>query len=214
DRVDIPLGFGAFQAEDFTRWNGGANAPQVQILEEALKAKLEGRDVDGGAVARKRRRLMSRIRIVSVLTVLALTVAIAWGVNDIVRPDPPPTDLRAELLRLLAEGQLTPEQAIQLAEILEAGALGETQSAALEAPSASAEGRSTMPMSAEAEPSMVSEAAFDATARESYRQAFLALSQHQNPQVRVAVAQMSQDSTRQAAMQTLWTYARDNPDDP
>ncbi|MEZ6023533.1 MAG: toll/interleukin-1 receptor domain-containing protein [Hyphomonadaceae bacterium] len=132
DRIEIPLGFGAFQAEDFTRWNGGANAPQMQILEEAIKAKLEGRDVDGGAVAAKRRRLMARIRVVSVLTVLALIVVIAWGVNDIFRPEPPPTDLRAELLRLLAEGQLTPEQAIQLAQILESGALGETQTAAMD----------------------------------------------------------------------------------
>src|SRR6185295_16028766 len=39
DPVEIPLGYGSFQAEDFTRWNGGANAPQMQILEETLKAK-------------------------------------------------------------------------------------------------------------------------------------------------------------------------------
>ena len=44
DRVEIPLGFGAFQAEDFTRWNGGPTAPQMQLLEEALRAKLEGRE--------------------------------------------------------------------------------------------------------------------------------------------------------------------------
>jgi hypothetical protein len=211
DRVDIPLGFGAFQAEDFTRWNGGANAPQMQILEEALKAKLEGRDIDGGAVAAKRRRLMTRVRIVSVLTVIALIVAIAWGVNDLVRPDPPPTDLRAELLRLLAEGQLTPEQAIQLAQILESGALGEQ--AALEAPAPSAStDRSTM--GAEAQLASVSEAEFDATARESYREAFLAVAQHPDAQIRLAAAQMAQPSARAAAMQTLWTHAQNHPDDP
>ena len=212
DRVDIPLGFGAFQAEDFTRWNGGANAPQMQILEEALKAKLEGRDVDGGAVARKRRRLMARIRIVSVLTVIALIVAIAWGLNDIIRPDPPPADLRAELLRLLAEGQLTPEQAIQLAQILESGALGETQSAALEEAPAAAPGMETR--SADVQLAFVSEAEFDEAARETYRQAFLAVSRHPDAQVRLAAAQMAQDSTRQAAMQTLWRYAQSHPDDP
>lgn len=215
DRVDIPLGFGAFQAEDFTRWNGGANAPQMQILEEALKAKLEGRDVDGGAVARKRRRLMSRIRIVSVLTVIALIVGIAWGVNEIIRPEPPQTDLRAELLRLLAEGQLTPEQAIQLAQILESGALGET--AALQSPSL-ADGASPAPeastRAAEAELASVSEQEFNATARETYRQAFMALAAHPAAEVRLAVAQMSSDGTRDAAMQTLWTYAQNNPDDP
>jgi len=207
DRVDIPLGFGAFQAEDFTRWNGGANAPQMQILEEALKAKIEGRDVDGTAVARKRRRLMARIRMVSVLTVIALIVGIAWGLNDILRPDPPPPDLRAELLRLLAEGQLTPEQAIQLAELLEAGALGERASPRSEgAPSASS--------AAEVSLASVSEAEFDAVAREAYRAAFTAVSQHPNAQIRLAAVQMTQDNTRGAAMQTLWQYAQTHPDDP
>ncbi len=213
DAVQLPLGFGAFQAEDFTRWNGGANAPQMQILEEALKAKLEGRDVDGGAVARKRRRLGMRIRVVSVLTVIALIAGIAWVVNDFVRPDPPPTDLRAELLRLLAEGQLTPEQAIQLAQILESGALGETQSASLEAPAPSAsEDRGASTMTADS--ASVTEAQIEAASSETYRAAFTALAAHPDAQVRLAVAQMSQDGTRNAAMQTLWTYAQAHPDDP
>lgn len=214
DRVDIPLGFGAFQAEDFTRWNGGANAPQMQILEEALKAKIEGRDVDGGAIARKRRKLMARVRLVSVLTVIALIIGIAAFGKYIFfpeqdRPGVTQEDLRAELLRLLAEGKLTPEQAIQLAQILESGALGETQEIALE-------GTRSAPMSrgAEAELAMVSEQEFDATARETYRAAFASLAAHPNAEVRVAVAQMAQPEARQAAMQTLWTYAQNNPDDP
>jgi len=214
DRVNIPLGFGAFQAEDFTRWNGGANAPQMQILEEALKAKIEGRDVDGGAVAAKRKRLMSRIRIVSVLTVLATIVVIAWGVNDIFRPDPPPTDLRAELLRLLAEGQLTPEQAIQLAQILESGALGETQSAAVDGAAPVPSDRASESPAASAQLASVSEAEFDATASATFREAFAQLSRHPDAGVRLAVAQMTQDSTRNSAMQTLWNYAQANPDDP
>jgi hypothetical protein len=217
DRVDLPLGFGAFQAEDFTRWNGGANAPQMQILEEALKAKIEGRDVDGSAVAKKRRKLMARIRLVSVLTVVALVVGIAAGGRYLF--DPPQTevtqeDLRAELLRLLAEGRLTPEQAIQLAQILESGALG-TQTASLEEDAAApAPGASSQPMSADAELATVSEAEFDATARETYLQAFQAVSRHPDAQVRIAAAQMSQDNSRGAAMQTLWAYAQSHPDDP
>jgi hypothetical protein len=216
DRVDLPLGFGAFQAEDFTRWNGGANAPQMQILEEALKAKLEGRDVDGGAVAAKRRRLMSRIRLVSVLTVIALVVGIAAGGRYIF--DPPQQevtqeDLRAELLRLLAEGRLTPEQAIQLAQILESGALGD------DADQQMAEGSPSAPMastdrSAESQLASVSEGEFDTIAGDAYRQAFVALSAHPDAQIRIAVAQMSQDNTRGAAMQTLWQYAQTHPDDP
>ncbi|HET9231180.1 MAG TPA: toll/interleukin-1 receptor domain-containing protein [Vitreimonas sp.] len=214
DRVDLPLGFGAFQAEDFTRWNGGANAPQMQILEEALKAKLEGRDVDGGAVAKKRRKLMARIQLVSVLTVIALIVGIAAGGRYIFDPPTPEVtqeDLRAELLRLLAEGRLTPEQAIQLAEILESGALGEQQASMEGAPSPSA---STDSRSAEVELAGVSEAEFDATARQAYLQAFQAVSRHPDAHIRLAAVQMSQDSSRAAAMQTLWQYAQTHPDDP
>jgi len=217
DRVSIPLGFGAFQAEDFTRWNGGANAPQLMLLEEVLKAKLSGRDVDGAAIERRRRRLGARIRLVSVLTVIALVIGIAAGGRYIFNPPEPEVtqeDLRAELLRLLGTGQLTPEQAIALAELLEAGALGETQSAALSpsdgtspAPGPDAETRV-------AENGMVTPASFEADASESYRAAFIALAAHPDAQVRIAVAQMANDSTRQAAMQTLWTYAQNNPDDP
>ncbi|MGH6950285.1 MAG: toll/interleukin-1 receptor domain-containing protein, partial [Vitreimonas sp.] len=209
DPVQLPLGFGAFQAEDFTRWNGGANAPQMQILEEALKAKIEGRDIDGGAVAQKRRKLMARIRLVSVLTVIALIIGIAAGGRYLFAPPEP--DLRAQLLQLLAEGQLTPEQAIQLAEILEAGSLG-TQQASLEAPStmsAPTPGSESVPV--DATPASVSEAEFDATARDTFRDAFRAVAQHPNAQVRLAAAQMAQPEARNAAMQTLWTWAQNNP---
>lgn len=213
DAVQLPLGFGAFQAEDFTRWNGGANAPQMQILEEALKAKIEGRDIDGGAVAKKRRKLMARIRLVSVLTVIALIIAIAAGGRYLI--DPPEPDLRAELLRLLAEGQLTPEQAIQLAQILEAGSLG-TQQASLESPSAmsapSDPSGESVPM--DATPASVSESEFDATARDAFRDAFRAVARHPDAQVRLAAAQMAQPEARNAAMQTLWSYAQANPEDP
>jgi hypothetical protein len=214
DRVDIPLGFGAFQAEDFTNWNGGANAPQVKLLEEVLKAKLSGRDVNVAEIERRRRRLGARIRLVSVLTVIALIIGITAGGRYIFAP--PDTevtqeDLRAELLRLLAEGQLTPEQAITLAELLEAGALGETQSASNE----TAPGASPAPSSeARLDEGAVSEASFDATASEAYRAAFAALAAHPDAQVRIAVAQMASDSTRPAAMQTLWAYAQAHPDDP
>ncbi len=210
DAVQLPLGFGAFQAEDFTRWNGGANAPQMQLLVEVLSAKVSGRAVNTSEIERRRRRLGARVRIVSLLTVIALIAGIAWVVNDFVRPDPPAPDLRAELLRLLADGQLTPEQAIQLAQILEVGALGETAEARMDgaqpAPPSSA--------SILAEDSGVSEASFEATARQSYREAFSALAAHPDARVRLAVAQMSQASTRDAAMQTLWTYAGEHPDDP
>lgn len=221
DPVQLPLGFGAFQAEDFTRWNGGANAPQMQILDEALRAKIEGRDVNAEAVARKRRRLMSRIRIVSVLTVIALLVGIAVGGKYLF--DPPEAaqpDLRAELLRLLEEGKLTPDQAIELARILESGALGEgTQLAeGAPAPEQGAAGPPAATMRAETAPgtgdATVSEAAFEATARDTYREAVGVLLRHPNADVRRATLELSNASTRERAMQTMWAYAQANPEDP
>lgn len=227
DRVEIPLGFGAFQAEDFTRWNGQAQAAQVSLLEEAIRAKLEGRSIDGGAVAAKRRRLMTRIRIVSVLTVVGAIVGIAAGVNNIfgiVGNDPPPVtrpDHASQLLDLVNQGKLTPEQAIELARLLESGALGEQQSAALEAPadaapappSAGAGMRSRASVrdarGEEAETVMVSQAAFDADARETYRDAVAELLRNPDPDIRRATIELSRPETRDAAMQTLWAKARD-----
>jgi hypothetical protein len=219
DKVALPLGFGSFQAEDFTNWNGGSNAPQMQLLEEVLKAKLSGRDVNAAAIERRRRKTGARIRMVSLLTVIALVIGIAVGGRYLFDPPQPEVtqeDLRAELLRLLAEGKLSPEQAIQLAQILESGALGETQMASSEAPSSGAapSPTDTATMRAESEQPGVSEAQFDVASRESYRQAFLAVAQHPSAEVRLAAAQMSNPEARDAAMQTMWNYAQANPDDP
>ncbi len=213
DAVELPLGFGAFQAEDFTRWNGGADAPQMQILVATLRAKIEGRDVDGADIARKRRRLMTRVRLVSVLSVVALLVAIAVGGRFLVAPPQAEPDLRAELLRLLAEGQLTPEQAIQLAQILETGALGEAETASLDAPSPGA-APDTSTRTDNVELASISEAEFDASAREVFRAAFNAVARHADAGVRLAAAQLTQANARDAAMQTLWDYAAANPNDP
>lgn len=225
DKVEIPLGFGAFQAEDFTAWNGRPEAAQIQILEEALRAKLEGRDIDGGAVAAKRRRLMGRIRLVSLLTVIAALVGIAAGLNNIFNPSEPEivqTDLRAELLRLLSEGKLTPEQAIQLAQILEQGALGEapgeevamsdadTEAAPMDSAGSGAPARSAQ-AGAQAQLASVSSAEFDAAARETYRDAMAQLLVHPDAQVRRSALELSNDDTRDAAMQQLWAYAEANP---
>ncbi len=215
DKVDIPLGFGAFQAEDFTRWNGGTNAPQVLLLEEVLNAKLQGRNIDGTAIEKRRRRLGARIRLVSVLTVIALVVGIAAGGQYIFNPPEPEVtqeDLRAELLRLLSSGQLTPEQAITLAQLLEAGALGESQSAAMQG---APDGASPAPSSeARVADGVVTPASFEADASQAYQAAFIALAAHPDETVRSAVGQMADATRRQAAMQTLWTYAQNNPDDP
>lgn len=217
DKVDIPLGFGAFQAEDFSRWNGGSNAPQILLLEEVLNAKLQGRNIDGSAIEKRRRRLGARIRLVSVLTVIALVIGIAAGGRYIFNPPQPEVtqeDLRAELLRLLAEGQLTPEQAITLAQLLQTGALGESQSAALSEGAPDGAAPSSPSTSARVEDGVVTAASFEVDSSQAYQAAFVALAAHPAPEVRIAVAQMADATTRQLAMQTLWTYAQNNPDDP
>ncbi|MGE0046404.1 MAG: TIR domain-containing protein [Hyphomonadaceae bacterium] len=240
DRVQIPLGFGAFQAEDFSKWNGSATAAQMQLLEEALRAKLEGRGVDAASVARRRQRLMSRIRIVSVLTVAAAVVGIAAGVNNLVNPRAPTviTDNRqqqenmAELLALVREGKITPEQAIELSRILESQTF-ETASAdasdrvasASPAPSADsapaaepmtddAPGMLTAPggeSEAAVQVAAITENQFEAAARETFRTDMTALLTHPDAGVRTAALQLSNERTRDRAMQTLWTYAENNP---
>lgn len=215
DRVEIPLGFGAFQAEDFSAWNGRAEAAQMQLLEEAVHAKLEGRSIDGGAVAAKRRRLMSRIRIVSVLTVVAAIAIIAFVGNQFINPPAPQPDPRAQLLELLDQGKLTPEQAIELARLLETDTLGETQTAQNEAPAAepapgAADGMQSRTMAVEAEPAVatVTSAEFDTAARDAYRGAVTELLTSSDQRVRTATAQLSNPATRNAAMQTLWSIAQ------
>ncbi len=238
DRVEIPLGFGAFQAEDFSAWNGQPNAPQVQLLEEALRAKLEGRAIDGGVVAAKRRRLMTRIRVVSVLSVIAALVGIAAGVNTIVnRPEvvqAPPRDTGQQLLDLLNQGKLTPEQAIELARLLETQALGEVETAEnetgavapgapaptdttvlAEAPDAAAPSLGTSSVrgrAGEAAPvAAVDAAEAEAAARETFRRSMASLLTAPDPAVRTAALQLSRPAQRDAAMRTLMAYAEANP---
>jgi hypothetical protein len=79
DRIAVPLGFGAFHAEDFSHWYGGSNTRQIDLLAAALKAKIEGRDIDGDALARRRRRMRTRLSIASALAVAALATAIFIG---------------------------------------------------------------------------------------------------------------------------------------
>jgi molybdenum-dependent DNA-binding transcriptional regulator ModE len=209
DRVDIPLGFGAFQAEDFTNWNGSPRAAQMQILEESLRAKIEGRDVDGGAVAAKRRKLMARVRVVSLLTVVALVIGIAAFGKYIFFPgqqhETSQADLRAQLLKLLEEGKLSPEQAIQLAQLLETGALGETQQAANDQAGANAVAPE------QAATTTVSQTEFDASARQTYQAAMQQLLTNPDEQVRVAAADLSDPEKRNDAMQTLWRHASTDP---
>src|SRR5262249_29943066 len=130
-------------------------------------------------------------------------------------------DLQAQLLQLLQEGKLTPEQAVQLAQLLQAGAVGTTQTASANDRSAAGPAPSAAPSLAEDQSSgsasgdaTVTEASFTSDAQAAYNEAFAKLLQHPDPAVRTAALQMTQDATRNAGIQAIWTYAQTHPDDP
>ncbi|MBL8551973.1 MAG: TIR domain-containing protein [Hyphomonadaceae bacterium] len=241
DRIQIPLGFGAFQAEDFSRWNGAANAAQMQLLEEAVKAKLEGRSVDGAAIAAKRKRLASRIRVVSILTATAAVVGIGATVyNTFIRPQPTVvTDQRqdnmAEVLRLVREGKLTGDQAAEIIAQLENQTFAQTASLetstpsvpppASSAPGAQGETPPDATLSAPSDPNApaatqgqqqvateaVSTAEFEEAARSTFRSGLAELLASPDATVREAAVKLSDPATREEAFDTLWNYAGANP---
>ena len=211
DQASIPLGFGAIQAEDFTRWNGAPEAAQMQLLNEAIRARLEGRAVDVGAVAEKRARLGRRIRLVTLLTSVAALVGIAAGISTIVNnrreaAQPPVTaevGLAEQLLQLVRDGTITPEQAIELARILESGAFEGSQAAALESAGPQPPSLDVALASA----ASVDPTEFSALARELYRTNVETLLRSSDPLVRDAVLALSSAATRDEAFNTLWRAA-------
>ncbi|HVZ99187.1 MAG TPA: toll/interleukin-1 receptor domain-containing protein [Caulobacterales bacterium] len=211
DRVELPLGFASYQAEDFTRWTGAGNAPQIQILDETLRARVSGRDVDSAKIAHKRRRLMARVRVISLLTVVFLLVGIAVGAKLIMQgpaQHAEAVDPRVQLLRLLEEGKLTPDQAIELAHILEPQALGGLQTVSVD---------QALPADPQvrvnaADGSPAAQALFASVARASYTDAMAALLLAPEARVRQAAVQMADPAQRDAAIQTLWDYAQAHPD--
>jgi tetratricopeptide (TPR) repeat protein len=218
DKVQIPLGFGAINAEDFTQWNGAAGAPQIELLEESLRARIEGRAADGSRIQSKRKRLGARIKIVSVLTVLAIGAAGVGGVLTIVnqRKPPPvvaeqPRDSLSQLLELVNQGKITGEQAVELSKLLQ-------QQAFADIPVPSPEPVTEVPVNA-TEPTMGGEEPADAeiasvtalevneNAKSSFADATALLLQDPDPEVRMAAVQASNPATRQAGMDKLWTIA-------
>lgn len=236
DPGEPPLGFGQIHTEDFTAWNGQKNAAQVQLLAEVLRAKVEGRAIDPGVVAAKRKRLMRRVRLVSVLGVIALVVAIAAGISVInanrraaieAQAGPAAGDQLSQLLRLVEEGKITGEQAVELAKLLEnqafadvpapqqsadAGALAES------APSAGAT-RSlddrpnagvAMERSLATPAPVVSDADARAAAQGAFYSATAQLLQDPDPRVREAVVQASAPATREQGLNALWELAKED----
>lgn len=220
DRVEIPLGFGQVHAEDLTAWSGQARAPQIDLLVESLKARIEGRAPDGEAIAAKRKRTARRVRLVSALTVLALVVAIGAGASVIYANRQAAEraqaaaraqdDQLAQLLALVEQGKITGDQAVELARLLQAqafqtvaapaGSTPEAQEAPAEAPAVAM---------AQAEEAPVSAQEAQAAAGESYAQALAVLLQDPDPRVRRAAVQASNPQTQEQGAQAMIQLANE-----
>lgn len=218
DAVDPPLGFGQTQAEDFTAWTGAAGAAEIDILAEALKARLAGAPVDAAALAAKRKRLAIRVRVMSILGMVALIAVVAGGVAVFMRtpaakapaieaaPDAGQTiDPLAQLLKLVDEGKITGEQAVRLAELLKQQAFSDIPSGA-RAP-ATGPGQK---LAADADAAVeTAAAAFDDTARSAYAEAAVQLLQDPDPRVREALLETSRPQSRADGMEKLLALAAD-----
>jgi TIR domain len=214
DRVTIPMGFGAINAEDFTNWNGSPSAAQVELLYAALAARVEGK-APSGIDALRRKSLKARIRLVTVLTVAALVVAIAAGGLYIADRDKRNTaaasagqqtpssqsDLN-RLLELVASGQLTGDQAVELAKLLQNQAFVDVKPQATQAALASA--------TPEAQTASISAQELDSNAKATFQDAAAQLLKDPDPQVRAAAIEAAAPESRAAGMEKLWTIAKTN----
>ncbi len=213
--VAIPLGFGAIHAEDLTVWNGDASAAQVSLVEEAVRARVEGRSVDGAAVQARRGKLMARIRIVSILGVVATVLAIAASVyvlsgQNAVREAAPVTrqDQLAQLLDLVAKGQITGDQALELARLLQDDAFADVAAEPADASTPRATtARTAEPALADAPRVARSDAV--TAARTSFADAAATLLQDPDPRVRAAVLKVGQPATRKGGLEEMWAIARE-----
>ncbi|MES1204015.1 MAG: toll/interleukin-1 receptor domain-containing protein, partial [Pseudomonadota bacterium] len=205
DRAQIPTGFGSINAEDFTAWNGAASAPQVDVLYDMLKARLEGRVPDGGVLARWRRAKHS-VKLVAVLGVGALALlSVAGGLVVWINGQAPaqttlaaPRSDFAHLSGLVSQGKISGEQAVELSQLLQQEALADVPA--------------PRPATAPAATGAVSAAELDESARETFADAASQLLQDPNPAVREATLEAARPRTRQAGIDKLWDIAKkDSP---
>ncbi|MES1156844.1 MAG: toll/interleukin-1 receptor domain-containing protein [Alphaproteobacteria bacterium] len=191
DRVEPPLGFGDFHVEDFSRWNGALNAPPFKLLAETVEAKLAGRDADMARTAHRRRRLMKPVRGAALFVVVLVLAAIAVGAPNLLSQHRAPAsapasgqsvDLRAALLPRLQDGKLTPDESVQLANLLQGGSAGASNDAFSQAVSA------------------------------SYAGSVAQLLRYPDAQVRLDALQMGDPAKRGLAIEALWAYAAAHPE--
>lgn len=216
--VTLPLGFGAFQTEDFTSWNEDDGAAQIDILEAALRARIEGRAPDSELLQAKRTSLARRVRLMSILGVVATLLGIAASVYTLTRPrtvDTPVVsqqDQLSQLLQLVSEGKITGEQALELSKLIETRAFAgpaATEKAAEEQP-AQAQTEPPQSLTVESdEVAFVTAAQMEEEARASFTDATRELLQSPDARVRQAVVDVADPTTRGQGLNSLWDIAKE-----
>ena len=229
DKVDIPLGFGTIHTEDLTNWQGGAGAPELAILAESIKARLEGRAPDAKLVADKRRGVSAGRWVSTAATLgglLALAGAGFWGYATYIAPkpappiagpvNPAPVDSLAQLLKLVDEGKITGEQAVALSKLLEQKAFEGIAPTSASAPSATGEAPTMSTIAAPADADADTQAAvqaaslaFDDSARQAFTDAAAQLMQDPDPAVRQALVLTVTPATRQQGVDAMWKLGQD-----
>jgi tetratricopeptide (TPR) repeat protein len=223
DPVDPPLGFGTVHTEDFSTWNGAANAPQIKILAEAVRARLEGREpkVDLLETSRKRVRVG---RFVSMLATVGGLAALAgagyFGYQAFLAPPAlPPAQVAIDplerLLGLVAEGKISGEQAVELAKLLQQQAFAELPPTPTAAAPPGEPGARTLSETAPVVPGVAAEAMdqayadLDLGARETFQSAVAELLQDPDERVRTAVLTAASAPTREAGFDQMWALAKE-----
>ncbi len=200
DQPPIPIGFGSIGAVDFTGWNGEAAAPQIDVLIQKLRDRLEGRASDGLLALWRRTKLP--IKLISVLSIVLAIFCVAGGLfiwNNTHKQAAfaaQASDLN-RLVDLAGAGKLSGEQAVDVSEGLQQRAFADIATPISVAPD---------------EPGFVSAKELDESARATFSDAAAQLLQDPNPAVRAATVEASAPATRQAGLDKLWDIAeKDGP---
>lgn len=123
DAIEPPGGFEVADGKDLVRWGEGADAPNVEALDLALRARLGRKKPKRAAKPQAPKADQAGDRVTSVATsvvaITAVSVAAFVLMTSGVGPRPPRTAAFAPLAAAAARGTLGGDQAVELAQLLE-----------------------------------------------------------------------------------------------
>lgn len=208
--VTPPLGFGHIHVEDISAWNGAAAAREMDVVEAAVRARVEGRAVDAAAV-QSARRARKRIPPATVLGAAAALLLIVAGVyvvaTQVDSQEAAPMsrqDQLAQLLDLVADGRITGDQAVELARLLQDSAFAD---AAADFEAGDVDAGRVVPALRDAP--RVARAEAMTAARASFVDAAATLLQDPDKRVRDAVTKVREPQSRREALDEMWAIARE-----